>query len=85
MIPVRPSALCIAPERHHEFFSFAPVATLVGATATLAAPVNGTGNVIPDVIFGSGNANGSFNGETRNTIEVGLRCKQRYPAANVFN
>ena len=58
---------------------------MVGATATLAAPVNGTGNVIPDVIFGSGNANGSLNGETRNTIEVGLRCKQRYPAANVFN
>lgn len=50
-----------------------------------ANPVNGTGLVTPDVIFGSGNANGSFTGQTQNNIEVGLRGKQRYPAANIFN
>jgi hypothetical protein len=38
----------------------------------------------PDVIGEAGNANGSFTGETRNNI-AGLRGKQRYPAANVFN
>jgi len=59
---------------------------LCASVATLhAAPVNGTGNVTPDVIFGSGNANGSFTGQTANNIEVGLRGKQRYPAANTFN
>lgn len=66
------------------------VAALAGAAALIcggaqAAPVNGTGNVTPDAIFGSGNANGSYTGETRNNIEVGLRGKQRFPAANVFN
>jgi len=56
------------------------------AGAAQAAPVNGTGNVTPDVIFGTGgNANGAFTGETRNNIEVGLRGKQRFPAANIFN
>lgn len=43
-----------------------------------AGLVNGTGNVNPDVIFGSGNANGSFSGEVSNNIEVGLRGKLRY-------
>lgn len=57
----------------------------IGAAVSHAAPVNGTGNVTPDVIFGSGNANGSFTGQTSNNIEVGLRAKQRYPAANIFN
>lgn len=55
------------------------------AGAVFAAPVNGTGNVTPAIIFGDGNANGGFTGETRNNIEVGLRGKQRYPAANIFN
>jgi hypothetical protein len=50
-----------------------------------SAPVNGTGNVTPDAIFGRGNANGSYTGQTLNNIEVGLRAKQRYPAANIFN
>jgi hypothetical protein len=54
-------------------------------TAIQAAPINGTGLVTPDIIFGSGNANGSFTGQTLNNIEVGLRGKQRYPAANIFN
>ncbi|GHF60953.1 VPLPA-CTERM sorting domain-containing protein [Seohaeicola zhoushanensis] len=54
-------------------------------SAVSAAPVNGTGDVISDVIFGSGNGNGGFTGETQNNIEVALRGKQRYPKADVFN
>lgn len=42
-------------------------------------------NVTPGVIFGSGNANGAFTTTTAGDIEVGLRAKQRYPAANIFN
>ncbi len=42
-------------------------------------------NVTPDVIFGSGNDNGSFTVGTSNNVEVGLRAKQRFPAANIFN
>ncbi|MEX2518626.1 MAG: hypothetical protein WD969_04760 [Paracoccaceae bacterium] len=57
----------------------------VSAGAVFAAPVNGTGDITPAIIFGDGNANGSFTGETRNNVEVGLRGKQRYPSANVFN
>lgn len=53
------------------------------AAAAHAAPVNGTGNVTPDIIFGSGNANGSFTGQTANNIEVGLRGKVRF--AGVYN
>ncbi len=47
--------------------------------------MNGTGLVTPGVIYGSGNGNGSFTGETRNNIEVGLRAKQRYPKAGIYN
>ncbi len=55
----------------------------------LAAPINGTGNITPDVIFGDGNANGSWTGEALNGVEVALRGKLRYNAAgspeNTFN
>jgi hypothetical protein len=61
---------------------------VLGATAS-AVPVNGTGNVKPDVIFGSGNTNGSFTGSTANDVELGLRGKLRYNLAgqpeNTFN
>jgi hypothetical protein len=69
------------------FFSFAVVsAALAMAAPAVALPVNGTGLVTPNAIFGTGgNANGSYTGETRNGVEVGLRAKQRYPAANIFN
>ena len=40
-------------------------------------------NITPDVIFGSGNANGAWTVETDNNVEVGLRAKVR--GANVFN
>ena len=46
-------------------------------------------NVTPDVIFGSGNANGSFTVDRANDIELGLRGKLRYNASgnpeNTFN
>lgn len=46
-------------------------------------------NVTPDVIFGSGNANGSFTIGTGGGVELGLRGKLRYNTAgapeNTFN
>lgn len=46
-------------------------------------------DITPDVIFGSGNANGSFTTEQNNGIELGLRGKLRHNAAgqpeNTFN
>lgn len=71
--------------------------SLVALTAALtflpcslmAAPIYGTGNVSPDVIFGSGNANGSFTGQVANNIELGLRGKLRHNSngnpENTFN
>lgn len=42
--------------------------------------------VTPDVIYGSGNANGGWSIARANGIELGLRTKQRMPSpANVFN
>jgi len=46
-------------------------------------------SVNPDVIFGTGNGNGSFTinnlaGEGGN-VEIGLRAKQRFPAAGIYN
>ncbi len=62
-----------------KYFSAAAVAALV-AGAAQAAPVNGTGLVTPDMIFGSGNQNGSFAGTASNGVELGLRGKLRYDA-----
>ncbi len=46
-------------------------------------------NVTPDVIFGSGNDNGSFTVDVQNNIELGLRGKLRFDASNqpqnIFN
>ena len=46
-------------------------------------------NVTPDVIFGSGNANGAFTVDQNNGIELGLRGKLRHNASgapeNTFN
>jgi hypothetical protein len=46
-------------------------------------------DVTPDVIFGSGNANGSFTVDQNNGVELGLRGKLRHNAAgapeNTFN
>lgn len=69
------------------------ISTIAGiclmGSAALAAPVNGNGNVTPNVIFGSGNANGSFTGVSQNNVELGLRGKLRYDLGgnpqNTFN
>lgn len=43
-------------------------------------------NVIPDVIFGSGNANGAFTVNRNNDVELGIRAKVRFPVpSNTFN
>lgn len=59
------------------------LAVPVFSGSALAGPVGGTGLVTPDVIFGSGNANGSFTGVQQNNVELGLRGKQRYNASGV--
>lgn len=54
----------------------------------LAGPI-GADDVTPDVIFGSGNANGSFTIDLNNNVELGLRGKLRHDATgqpqNIFN
>ncbi len=52
----------------------------IGLTSSASAA-----NIYPDVIFGTGNGNGGFTVGTNNNIEVGLRAKQRFPAADIFN
>jgi len=39
-------------------------------------------NVTPDVIFGSGNANGAFTVDRSNGVELGLRAKLRFNESN---
>jgi hypothetical protein len=57
--------------------------------AALAATVNGTGNVSPNVIFGGSVSNGSFTGATAGGVELALRGKLRYDLdgqpQNTFN
>lgn len=54
-----------------------------------AAPINMDGNLQNGVVFGSGNANGSFTGINANGIELALRGKLRYDLngnpQNIFN
>lgn len=54
-----------------------------------AGPINGTGNLTSDVIFGSGNADGAFTGVTVGSLELALRAKLRYDTngqpQNIFN
>jgi hypothetical protein len=57
--------------------SIAAICTGLATAGASAAPVNSTGDVTNNVIFGSGNANGSFTGTTQNNIEVALRGKIR--------
>lgn len=46
-------------------------------------------NITPDVIFGSGNANGSWTVDRSNGVELGLRAKLRFDSTNqpqnIFN
>ena len=59
-------------------------AIAIGIASTMTLPARAA-NVTPDVIFGSGNANGDFTVDINNNVELGLRAKQRFPAANIFN
>lgn len=65
------------------------MAAAVLATSSLQAAVMYDQNVTPDVIFGSGNANGSFTVDRASGVELGLRAKLRFDAANqpqnIFN
>jgi hypothetical protein len=65
---------------------------LAAATAAVVASPAFAGNVSPGVIFGSGNANGSFtinNVQSNANVEIGLRAKLRFndsnKAENTFN
>ncbi|MDM4015521.1 PEP-CTERM sorting domain-containing protein [Roseiconus lacunae] len=68
-----------------------PLAALAWATLTLpaSAGVMHDQNVTPDVIFGSGNVNGSFTVDRNNGVELGMRGKLRHNASgapeNTFN
>ena len=53
------------------------------ALTTPALALNFDQDVIPDVIFGSGNANGSFTTDVAGGIELGLRAKLRFNASNL--
>jgi len=63
--------------------------SLVIISSTASAALLYDQNVTPDVIFGSGNSNGSFTVDQNNNIELGLRGKLRYDATglpqNIFN
>tara|TARA_R110002073_G_scaffold242896_3_gene405054 strand:+ start:453 stop:1229 length:777 start_codon:yes stop_codon:yes gene_type:complete len=67
-------------------------ATLLSAfvgVSVNAAPLLFDENVTPDIIFGSGNANGSFTVDRDNGVELGLRGKLRHNGSgapeNTFN
>lgn len=60
-------------------------AALVVAATFIILPSAHAANVTPDVIFGGGNDNGDFTVATGSGIELGLRAKQRFPKANIFN
>lgn len=49
--------------------------TALGGTTASAAPLLFDEDVMPDVIFGSGNSNGGFTVDRDNGIELGLRAK----------
>lgn len=61
---------------------------LTTSQAALASLIN-DGDVTPDVIFGTGNANGSFTLDRSSGIELGMRGKLRHDASgspqNTFN
>lgn len=67
----------------------AAAAITLGSAGAQAVPVNMNGNLQNGVVFGSGNANGSFTGVNQNGVELGLRGKLRYDLGgnpqNTFN
>lgn len=71
------------------FIRSAIAAALLAASQASTAALEYDQDVTPDVIQGSGNANGSFTVERANGVELGLRGKLRHNAAgapeNTFN
>jgi len=61
----------------------AMAAAAMVATAAPAWSLSFDQNVTPDVIFGSGNANGAFTVDRDNGIELGLRGKLRFNDSNL--
>ncbi len=61
--------------------NFSKLAGMLTASLLIAGTANAA-NVTPDVIFGDGNANGSFTVDTNNGVELGLRAKVRFNASN---
>jgi hypothetical protein len=53
--------------------------SLLWISSTAFAAIEFDQPATPDVIFGSGNANGEFTTDRRNGIELGLRGKVRFP------
>jgi hypothetical protein len=77
---------------HTRLNTFLHTSSLIGAVlglcwgSTTWAAVEFDQDVTPEVIFGSGNDNGSFTTDRRNGIEIGLRGKVRFPAPeNTFH
>ena len=74
----------------HKIFTRTAIAAalLTVSQASMAALIFNA-NVTPDVIFGSGNTNGSFTVDQNNGVELGLRGKLRHNASgdpeNTFN
>ena len=65
------------------------VCTLAFTSSAANAAIAYDQNVTPDIIFGSGNINGSFTVDQGSGVELGLRGKLRYDASglpqNTFN
>ena len=61
----------------------------LSATPSAQAVTEFDQDITPDVIFGSGNANGSWTTERVSGLEIGLRAKLRFDAScapdNIFN
>lgn len=71
-------------------FKFVALAAACAAFTNVGAAVVYNQNVTGNVIYGSGNNNGSFTVDRANNVELGLRAKVRYAVAddqpaNVFN
>jgi hypothetical protein len=69
--------------------TIASAVTLTMLASTASATITHNDNITPELIFGSGNINGSFTVDRDNGVEIGLRGKLRHNAAgapeNTFN
>lgn len=63
-------------------FRYRAVAAALAMSAPFAASDANAASITPDVIFGNGNANGSFTVGTGSGIELGLRGKLRFNENN---